>query len=307
MRKIEIYYPSFTRKALTFTMDDGNMKYDRMLMDILEPVGIKGTFNLCSNIHEGKEELTKQFYKGYGIANHCKYHPLVNFDDADIVISDDVFDEKTADKRFIYRVEGSEGFFWQMQPNGWRQMVFDKDFIRFVEEGRAELNAIFGEDSVKDFVWPYREQNNAKVKQFVYETHRSARKTGCTFDLNGFAIPEDKHSWSYNANHMNLLEVMEKYEAYTDDGELKFFAFGVHAIDFERDNKWEDLKAFADKYGNRPDTYWYASVEEIFDYEEAVKLLYVSDTSVENPSKATVYIACNGKRYTLAPGEALTF
>lgn len=305
MKNIEIFYPSFTKKAVTFTIDDGNMKYDKMMIDILEPAGVKGTFNLCSNIHEGKEDLTREFYKGYGIANHCKYHPLVNYDGVDYIISDDVFDEQTADKNMLYKVEGREEFFWQMQPNGWRQMVFEKDFIRFTEEGQRELKAIFGEDQVRDFVWPYREHDNRNVKEFVYKTHRSARKTGCRLDLDGFAIPKNKQAWSYNANHMNLLEVMQTYDAYPDDGELKFFAFGVHAIDFERDGKWDDLRAFADKYGNRPDTYWYASVEDIFDYEEATRLLSVSDTEVSNESNTTLYIACDGKRYTLAPGQVL--
>ena len=97
---------------------------------------------------------------------------------------------------------------------------------------------------------------------------------------------------------------MEKYEAYPDDGELKFFAFGVHAIDFERDARWDDLKTFAAKYGNRPDTYWYASVEDIFDYEEAVKSLTVTDTSITNPTKITVYFELDGEKFTLAPGAS---
>ena len=43
MKSIEFFYPSFTKKALTFTIDDGNMKYDAMLLDILKPAGIKVT------------------------------------------------------------------------------------------------------------------------------------------------------------------------------------------------------------------------------------------------------------------------
>ena len=305
MKRIELFYPLFTKKALTFTMDDGNMKYDAMLLDILKPAGIKGTFNLCSNIHEGREEITREFYRGYDIANHSKYHPLVNYDGVEYIIADEAFDSETANKDYIYRVEGHDGFYWQMQPNGWRQMVFEKDFIKFVEYGKRELDEIFGEGSVRDFVWPYREQDNAAVKEYIRRTHRSARKTGCTIDLDGFSIPKDKKAWSYNANHINLLEVMEKYEAYPDDGDLKFFAFGVHSIDFERDSKWDDLKLFAKKYGNRPDTYWYASVGEIFDYEEALSLLEIKDTSVNNRSSITLYLAIDGERISISPGEII--
>ena len=297
--KIQFLYPSYTRKALSFTIDDGNMKYDQMLIDILKPAGIKGTFNLCSNIHEGKEELTREFYRGYGIANHCKYHPFVNFDGAQLVIRDEEFDEATADPQYIYPVKEKPGHFWQIKPNGWRQMTFCDNFIKYVDEGLKELNAIFGEGSVRDYVWPYGDQKSAAVKEFIKKTHRSSRITGCRVDSEGFAVPKDKYAWSYNANDMNLLEAMEKYEAYPDDGELKFFAFGVHSIDFERDNKWDDLRVFADKYGNRPDTYWYASIEEIFDYDEAVKGVAVTENEIVNNSDIEVYLELDGEKMSV--------
>ena len=303
MERLKVFYPGFVKKSITFTIDDGNMKYDAMLLDVLKPAGIKGTFNLCSNFHEGREAETKEFYRGYEIANHCKYHPLVNCSEA-LVISEDAFDEKTADAKFLYKVDGKEGFYWQMQPNGWRQMVFEDTYVRLVDESLAELTAIFGQGAVRDFVWPYREMQNDKVREHLVRTHRSLRKTGCTFDTTGFAIPSNKHAWSYNADHTNLLSVMEKYESYPDDGALKFFAFGVHSIDFERDDRWSDLSVFAEKYGNRPDTYWYASVGEIFDYEEAVASLKITESSVENTSNLTVYLEINGERKVLESGCA---
>jgi hypothetical protein len=178
------------------------------------------------------------------------------------------------------------------------------DYIRFVSEGLCELNEMFGNEKVKDFVWPYHEANNDILKAFVRKTHRSVRKTGCTFDTTGFAIPSDKYAWSYNADHRNLLEVMEKYENYPVGDYLMFFAFGVHSIDFERDDKWNNLSTFAKKYGNRPDTYWYASVGEIFDYEEAVASLKITESSVENTSNLTVYLEINGERKVLESGCA---
>ena len=306
MKNAELVYPSFSKKALSFTIDDGNMVYDEIFLGILKPAGIKGTFNLCSNIHKGKEEMTRLFYQDYEIANHVKYHPFVNFDGAELVISDDEFDEKTADPGYLYRVKGREGFFWQIKPNGWRQMVFVKDFIRYSDEGLRELNEMFSEGSVKDYVWPYGEQNNRELMQHIKKTHRYVRKTGCTLDTTGFSVPEDKLAWSYNANHMNLLEVMQKYESYPDDGELKFFAFGVHAIDFERDGKWDDLKEFAAKYGNRPSDYWYAAVGEIFEYEEAASRLVITEDSVKNPSALKIYMKIDGVNTVIEPFSELS-
>ena len=301
MRNVEVFYPGWVKKALSFTIDDGNMKYDSMLLDILKPAGIKGTFNLCSNLHKGRELETKDFYVGYEIANHCKHHPLVNLDSDDLVLSDEPFSEETADPKKMYKVDGNEGFYWRMQPNGWRQMVFEGEYMRFAKESLDELNAIFGDGAVRDYVWPYCEQKNAAVREFVRGTHRSVRKTGCTLDTTGFALPADRYAWSYNADHSNLLQLMEKYESYPDDGELKFFAFGVHSIDFERWNKWDDLRAFADRYGNRPHTFWYASIGEIFDYEDAVSMLRITESAVENTSSLTVYLAVDGVRTLLEP------
>ena len=100
---------------------------------------------------------------------------------------------------------------------------------------------------------------------------------------------------------------MDKYEAYPDDGELKFFAFGVHSIDFERDECWDTLRTFADKYGNRPDTYWYTTVGDVFDYEEALAMLEITDDRVVNRSELDIYLEVGGKRTVIAPGEQMLF
>lgn len=42
-------YPGWTRKAITFTIDDGVLDMDRKFMNILNPAGIRGAFNLCSH------------------------------------------------------------------------------------------------------------------------------------------------------------------------------------------------------------------------------------------------------------------
>ena len=43
---IKKYFPGFTQKAITFSIDDGNLKHDKTFIDIVKPAGIKGTFNL---------------------------------------------------------------------------------------------------------------------------------------------------------------------------------------------------------------------------------------------------------------------
>ena len=84
---------------------------------------------------------------------------------------------------------------------------------------------------------------------------------------------------------------MANYDALQDDGTLKFFSFGVHAVDF--DGKWYVLESFAKKYGNRPEDFWYASNRDIFEYEDAVNALEIYEDKIVNPSNIDVFVTIN--------------
>ena len=306
--KVEICYPSFSKKAVTFSIDDGDIINDRKFIDILKPAGIIGTFNLNSEkLSAYSPDFYRNFYRGFEIANHCKYHPFVFYDGIEYKFSHEPFSEETADDAYVYNVDAKPGFYWVKKPNGWRQAVSEEDFIRYVTDGKRELEEIFGEGSVKDFVWPYGQQDNKAVERCIADNHRSSRKTGCSLSLTEFDIPADKYAWTYNANHMNLLDVMAEYDGYPDDGRLKFFCFGVHSIDYERALKWDELSEFATKYGNRTHDFWYAAVGQIFDYEAAAKQLVINDNGVYNPSSLPIYIKIGEKREVVSPLGVISF
>ena len=100
--EIKRYFPGFTPKAITFSIDDGNEKYDEIFLDIVRPAKIKGTFNLYTKINdvEMSEQLRKR-YEGYEISNHCKRHPFAFNVEKEYSFSDDVFDPETADRRSL--------------------------------------------------------------------------------------------------------------------------------------------------------------------------------------------------------------
>jgi len=307
MKKIEICYPNFSKKAITFTLDDGSLGYDKMTMDIVGPHGIKGTFNLCKTEYEGvsPDEL-REHYRGFGIADHCKLHPYAFADGEEYCFADHPAEVEERDESLIYPSSKNEGMYLIHLPRGWRSITTPERYIELVDEERRELESVFGEGSVKDFVWPFGEQRSEKIKAYLKANYRSVRKTGCTKDATAFDLPEDMYAWSYNANHLNLLEIAELFESYPDDGRLKMFAFGVHSVDFERGGKWDDLRSFAEKYGDRPEDYWYATVEEIFDYAEAADSLVLTDTGVINPSDTPVYILVDGEGRVVDGGSSLS-
>ena len=61
------------------------------------------------------------------------------------------------------------------------------------------------------------------------------------------------------------------------------------------------LNPFAEKYGNRDDEFYYSTVGDIFDYEDAIADLTVTDEKIVNGSQLTLYIKVDGNPVVLAP------
>ncbi len=310
--KIEKCFPNFVKKSLTFTIDDGNIKWDKVFLDILNPYGFVGTFNLVSSnmryfsLNEGSYP---DFYKGHEVANHCKYHPFLIKEGIAERIADTFYDRETADPEYLYRDKENPSLIWfpmnKNDKNSWRQCVTYEDYLRYVKEGKDEIEKIFGEGSVKGFIYPYGWQRNEELDKDIEKMgYQSIRRTGERLDLDNFAIPKNRMAWSYNATCTSLLTLAEKYDALPDDGELKFFAFGVHSVDFEREQRWDDLKEYAQKYGNRKDDFWYASVGDIMTYEDKINSLIVEDNKITNPTDTPLYVKVDGEKIVLEPNTS---
>ena len=305
MEKYEIdlnYFKGFTRKAVTFTMDDGLMQYDEKFLKIVRPAGILGTFNLY-NVNLEKADEYRELYKGYGIANHCNYHANVFADGKEYNITDEPWPgADTADKTKVYRHPTVEGLYYHFVTGySWHPIADTEHYLEFAMQTEREIEEIFGEGVVKGFAYPNGNQNNARVISYLRaHGYTNIRRT---YPLAGddFSMPETRYSWSYNAMHNDLLSMMKKFEALADDGELKMFTFGVHPKDFETNSKWEDLYIFAATYGYRPDDYFYGTVDDIFAQEDAIKAITVEDGKIYNNSRCEIYVKVCGEKITIAP------
>ncbi|MBR2466377.1 MAG: polysaccharide deacetylase family protein [Clostridia bacterium] len=309
MKKIDKnYFPGWVRKSISFTIDDGNLEMDKKFIDIVKPYGIKGTFNI-SNFYFDKLSPAgyRAFYEGYEIANHCKYHPYVFDDGVEYVIKDEPRPEHAESENTVYASAGVEGLFEKEYVRGWRNITDVKNYIRFTRECTASIKEVFGAQKI-GFVWPFGRQNSAELFELLKkEPFYGIRQGGETEDKTNFAIPADRYTWSFNAIHSSLLSVAEKFKNYPDDGALKTFIFGAHSIDFENAEKWCDLEKFARDFGNRPEKYWYATNVEIFDYEDAVKALTVTDEKIENPTDIAVYVTVDGEKTVIPPHTEILF
>lgn len=309
MKKIDKnYFPGWVRKSISFTIDDGNLLMDTKFINIVKPYGIKGTFNISTFYFDKLDaEGYRELYRGYEIANHVRFHPYVYLDGEEYTICEGPLPEHAPTPNSIYPTQ-NKGVYMIEVPRGWRKITSPEDYIRLTRECTAQIEEVFGKQPKLGFVWPFGMQKNAALFEILKkEGFYGLRTGGSTLDTTAFRIPEDRTAWSFNAIHSQLLSVSKLYEAYPDDGELKTFIFGVHSIDYERSDKWCDLEEFAKTFGNRPETYWYATNVEIFDYEDAINALVITDTSVENPSDITLYITVDGERIVLTPRSVYNF
>ena len=290
-------FPGWTKKAVSFTIDDGNLRLDKKFIDTVRPGGITGSFNLCGIGKMGSltPEEYREFYRGFEVTNHCKSHPKVILPDDNYVIADEPFDFATADKEKIYK-SNIDGLYYKYFTTWWGYVATTEAYIKLIDEGKSELESVFGEGSVVAYVWPYHSQKDQRLHDHLKAAgYASVRTTG----MADFTLPKDRMNWCYNANHTNLNARAAEFDALADDGELKWFCFGVHSHDFENNNCWDVLETFVANYGNRPEDFWYATVRDILEYEDAVNLAEITDTEITNNSGKELYAKIGEKKIVI--------
>ncbi len=308
MKRIDCnYFPGWVRKSISFTIDDGNLSMDRKFIDIVKKGGIKGTFNISSFYFDQlSPEGYREFYRGYEIANHVRLHPFALKSGVSYTIKDTPHPKTAEINNDIYPHEGEDGLYYIMAPKGWRKVASDDAYIRLTAECTAQIKEVFYDQPALAFVWPFGMQDNSAVfERLKAMGFYALRKTGALSDKTNFDLPGDRTLWSYNANHLSLLADAKLYRDYPDDGKLKTFIFGVHSVDFERSGNWCDLEEFTEKYGGRPQEFWYATNYEIFHYEDAVKSLIIENDAIENPSDISLYIKIDGEPIIIEPHTKL--
>ena len=296
------FFPGWTRKSVTFSIDDGNFRLDKKFLEIMRPAGILGTFNLVSSYMTAHtHDEYRELYSGYEIANHCKYHPLAFNPEIEYKICDEPFDKETANPEYLYKTEIEGLYYINMQKqNRWLRIADTEAYKRFTTEGREELEAIFGKGSIKGFCWPYHMQKAPEVHAWLKtQGYQSIRRSICRDP--SFSMPEDRAMWCINSWYSNLPDTAIAYDLLEDDGNLKFYCLGTHSHDFENIDRWDLAEGVAERLGYRPNDFYYATVCDIFSYEDAVRAATVTDTEVKNNSDLTLYIKVDGEKIKVAP------
>ena len=274
-------------------------------MDIVKPRGLKGAFNIISSsLPYLSPEEYRDFYRGFEIANHCKYHPVTIDPNDPRKFCDKVFNKETADENFYYRHPEIDGLWYLKRHDFWCAGAKYEDYIRFADQGKEECEALFGKGCIKGFVWPHgccydeRILDHMKKQGYVYTRYTPRHDTD-------FSMPKDRMQIGLNARCKNIKESTDEFLKTPTDN-LKMLVIGTHSVDYERMEKWDDLICAADILGADPTSVWCETPSGIFAYEDALLSLKTEDGKITNPSDLTVYLKVDGTEVKIAPHGSLT-
>ncbi len=232
------------KKLLTLSFDDG-VTQDERFIRILNKYGIKGTFNINSQLLGTDSTLTikdkiishkkvlaekvAEIYSGHEVASHTLTHPFLPTSTV-------------------------------------------PEIIRQVEEDRKNLSELVGYN-VRGFAYPGGGVNfNTDVSE-VIKSHTKveyARTTVCTYN---FDVQDDLYVFNPT---IHLLKEKEKLISLWNEfcnseiDEIKLFYIWGHTYELDVDDDWQFFEDFCKLISGKEDVYYCTNIEA-FDYIKSKK------------------------------------
>ena len=277
MSSFYMRYPEGRIKALTFSYDDG-VESDIRLIEIMRAHGLKGTFNINSGL----------------FAPEGTVYPKGTI-------------HRRMSEQECYRAYHESGM--EVAIHGECHPFLDSMpqhlALRDIARDREELETLFG-TIIRGAAYPYGAYSQKVIDCLCACGIVYCRAVACTHN---FRMPTDWHRLSATCHHADkqLMELADKFLAISDTSPTTslFYVWG-HSYEFDRDDNWDVIEAFAQKMGGHQDI-WYATNIEIYDYIKAYESLHISfdGNRVHNPTAQTVWFQKDGTTYSIAPGETL--
>ena len=258
-------------KAVTFSYDDG-VTQDIRLIELLNKYGLKGTFNLNSQLMEEEftwvhpygmnvtrlsVEATRHLYDGHEIASHTLTHPDLR--------------DKT-----------DEQLLWE------------------IGEDKRRLEELFGRE-VAGFAVPFH--------YFSDEFAHCAAKCGFRYarmsEFTGSYTPwQDPFHWKCGFYHIlpGLQEYVDRFLQTKE--ELALCQIVGHSYDLDALSLWEATEDIFRKVSMCADI-WLATNLEIVMYLQAMKKLAITEEAVINNSQNDLWFEIDGEVKVIHAGETM--
>ncbi len=269
MKIIRMLWPGGKRGACTSTWDDGTA-FDRRLIGLFRPYGLKGSFYLNSGAlgktaaESGWKDYVRPdevatLYAGLEIGSHTVSHPHPWQVPADGLREEFLADRQRLEELAGYPIRGA------VVPFGW-------------DAGMEAVADLLG-------AWGFR----------------YVRSTAPT---NRFEHPHDFLRWRPTAHcSVDLSALWDRFAQQLPHTPGALLNVWGHSYEFEDRAQWAQVEAFAAKAGASAET-WHATNGEVFDYLTAWRgLAWTLDGArVLNPSAQTVWLLRDGTPVSAAPG-----
>ena len=274
-----IRFPEGREKAVTLSYDDG-VEEDLRLADILQTYGLKGTFNVNSDLFR-PEGFIYPLAKAFGRK-----------------LTKEKIQELFSRPGIEPAIHGYTHAITNTLPEG--PMAYE------ILKDREALERLFGKP-IRGMAYPnnaYSDRVTAVLKacNIIY-----ARTTDST---ETFSIPLDWYRWDPTCQHIskNLKKLTDTFLNTTPTKHQDAFLFYLwgHSYEFARDENWNVIESFAASLGGQ-DEIWYATNTEIYEYVESFRHLIfdLNLTNVKNPTAIPVWFMLREKLRKVNPGEIL--
>ena len=259
---VHLQFPGGKDKAFTISYDDG-VRSDLRLVDLMRQYGIRGTFNVNSEVFLSAEERNKK-----------RTHPVMDAEELR------AFYQNNRDLVEIAAHGATHGYFpWIAQDAAAWDLISDRKCIE-------DLLGV----PCRGFAYPYGQTDDKTVEALRVCGFRYARTTPRTHKFN---LPADPFRWDCTAKHTDPA-LMADARAFVDlprrYGKTPYlFSVWGHSYEFDDDDNWNVIEELFAFMGGREDI-WYCTNIEFFTYMEAYRRLefFADQSKVYNPTSTTV-------------------
>ncbi len=277
MKEIFMRFPGGLAKALTFSYDDAVWE-DIRLTAIFKQHRLKATFNINSGLHAPEGTVQQPGQVGGQMPLSVA---LQTYDDPLFEVA-----AHSVDHPFLDTTPSAVAY---------GQIVYD----------RRNLEREFGR-SVYGFAYPMGTYSEAVVEMCRAAGIHYARTVTST---HSFDLPTEWLTLHPTCHHADpqLTELGERFAAAVYGRHPQMFYVWGHAYEFQRDDNWQIIEAFAEKMAGREDI-WYATNDEIYCYCRAYSRLRFSADGliVYNPTATDLWYAFeNGPSAVIRAGETV--
>ncbi|MCD8040720.1 MAG: polysaccharide deacetylase family protein [Clostridia bacterium] len=270
-------FPEGREKAVTFSYDDGVVA-DKRLVALFNGYGLKGTFNLNSELFDIVGE----------------WHGRMS--------EEDTFN--------TFKDSGQE-----VAMHGARHIFMSKVplhmAVKEVADNRAYMEQKYGK-IVNGMAYAYGDFND-EVVDILQELGVTYART--TKSTHGFAVPKDWLCLNPTCHHTEpcLNDLCDRFLNENPSEEIKqrepklFYVWG-HSFEFDEQDNWYIIENLAKKVSGKKEV-WYATNGEIYDYVKCYESLVFSydGERVYNPSHSDVWCEIRGKVYKIPSGATIVF